>query len=187
MRTVRSLEDCNTLFRELFGKLDSLNSEDFNLKKKRVVNASPSKDTYDYVVRKELLDLIKGGTFSTPTAKQQPGLYAIVFSNEKNIEVAEYGTSPYIFKRKSIPVIACVSAVTPPTADSARFNFKHNDKDLLSEALVLPSTATTLEVISSDLFVDGGGTFEIDDTLVLNILSAADVAKVTVQLLVKGI
>ena len=185
MRVARTIEDCNTLFRELYGKLDSLNSQDFNLKKKRVVNASPSKDNYDYVVRKELLDLVGQGT--SQTVRQQSGLYAIVFSNEKNIEVGEYGTSPYIFKRKSIPIIACVSAVTPPTSDSARFNFKHNTADLLTEALVLPSTATVLEVVSSTAFSESVGSFEIDDTLVLNILSAADVAKVTVELLVREV
>ena len=104
MRNVRTFEDCNALFRELFGKLDSLNSDNLDMKKRRVVNASPSKDTYDYVVRKELLDLGTKGT--STTVKQRQGLYAIVFSNEKNIEVGEYGTSPYIFKRKSIPVVA---------------------------------------------------------------------------------
>lgn len=56
MKSIHTLEDATIAIRELYDRLDKLEVKDIDMKKRRVVNASPSVDPYDYVVRKELQD-----------------------------------------------------------------------------------------------------------------------------------
>jgi len=187
MRNAASFEDCNVLFRELYNQLDRLNSKDLNMEKRRVVNASPSKDSYDYVVRKELFDAFENIPESKATAIATKSSYVIVFSNSGAIKVATQASGPYIFKRKSSSLIVSVSAVSPPTSGDARFNLKHNGVNILVNDIILPSTAASLEVVNSTDFISSPITFEIDDTLVLEVVSTSGVSKITVELYVKEI
>lgn len=186
MRTVASLADCNVLFREIFAKLDKLGINNYDLQKRRVVNASPSVDLYDYVVRKELLDLAgKGsGTTEATTVTEGSRYYSIVFTTAGTARVATYASGPYIFKRNSVSVIACAAAVTPPTSGTASFNLLHNGVAILNNDITLLTTTASLEVVTSTDFTSSPISFAVDDTLVLQVNASEGVAKVTIQLLV---
>lgn len=187
MRNVTNFDDCNVLFREVFGELDKLRSQDIDMQKRRVVNASPSQKTYDYVVRKELLDIIGkgGGTESVTQTTTSGGLYGIVFTTAGTAKTGVYVSGPYIFKRRSVSVVSCVSAITPPSSGDATFNLAHNGVAILNNDITLPTTAASLEVVSSIDFVSGSITFEVDDTLVLNVTNGGGASKVTVELIVR--
>lgn len=57
MRTVKSINDVNTALKEVYDFIDAFKSRNLDLKGKRVANAGPSQDDYDYVIRKELYSL----------------------------------------------------------------------------------------------------------------------------------
>lgn len=75
MRSIRTLLDVEAQLKEFEHALDMLRSSDIDMRKRRVVNASPSVDPYDYVVRAELLEqplvasrtVVRTGGVSTPS------------------------------------------------------------------------------------------------------------------------
>lgn len=60
-RQIRSLEDATAAIQDLQDELDKITLNHWDRHQLRVVNAHPSIDLYDYVVRKELIDLIGDG------------------------------------------------------------------------------------------------------------------------------
>lgn len=54
MRPVVTLRDAEELIKELELELHKLKTRDIDMNKRRIINASPSKTAYDYVVRAEL-------------------------------------------------------------------------------------------------------------------------------------
>src|SRR5687767_11686764 len=52
-----------------------------DLQKRRIINAHPSVDDYDYVVRRELIDTIGGLATTNVTQLQQ----SLTFSNSENV------------------------------------------------------------------------------------------------------
>ncbi len=57
MRQVNSIREVNEALREIQDFMDAQRTNNIDMKGRRVVQASPSKDDYDYVIRKELYDL----------------------------------------------------------------------------------------------------------------------------------
>lgn len=55
MKTINSFRDAEIALAEVSSKLDTLLSKDIDLHERRIKNASPSKDSADYVIRAELL------------------------------------------------------------------------------------------------------------------------------------
>jgi len=58
MRSVNSLEDARVVIQQLQDRLDKLESHSINFHGRRITNASASKDDNDYVIRKEIKDIV---------------------------------------------------------------------------------------------------------------------------------
>jgi hypothetical protein len=58
MRSVRSFTDAEAVIREINTFLDYLRTKSLDFNGRRIKNASPSEDDYDYTVRKEIPALI---------------------------------------------------------------------------------------------------------------------------------
>lgn len=54
MKSITSLQEAAQAINELQNRLDTVNSKNWDRRQTRIVNAHPSIDPYDYVVRKEL-------------------------------------------------------------------------------------------------------------------------------------
>lgn len=67
MRDIHTLNDAIVAIRELYNRVESFETKDIDMRKRRAVNASPSVDPYDYVVRKELQDFQPTVTTQTTT------------------------------------------------------------------------------------------------------------------------
>lgn len=57
MREARDIKGINIVLKEIFDFIDYLRNHNFDLRGKKVVNAAPSENDNDYVIRKELYDL----------------------------------------------------------------------------------------------------------------------------------
>lgn len=54
MKSIKSLEEAQQAINELQNRIDLISSKNWDFHQRRIVNAHPSVDPYDYVVRKEL-------------------------------------------------------------------------------------------------------------------------------------
>jgi hypothetical protein len=183
MRVAQSFDDVNAILRDVFATLDNLRTRDLDMAKRRVVNASPSQNEYDYVVRKELEQFTRGTTVSA-TPSTATGFYTVVFSNSGTIRTAQYASSPYIMKRRSAVLGVYAVAVEPPSAGTSQFNVWHGSSiSVLNTDLAMPSTTAAFEVVgSTDLNVS---TVEIDELLTLEVVAGEGAKKVTVEVLLQ--
>lgn len=181
MRQVKTIEDVNIALREIWNTLDNYRTNNLDMKKRRTVNASPSVDKYDYVVRKELEDLI-----GKDVAKGGVKLYTIVFSDSGTLVAGDKASPPFIVQRPGIPILVVVSAVTPPDTTDAEFNLKYNDVNILNAVIALPGGSASHQVFTSSDIVTGT-VFEKLGVLNLNVVSEGTSAsvKTTVEVFVK--
>jgi len=141
MRALRDLQDVKLVLKELIDWKDRLTSKDWNFTGLRITNASPSKDDYDYVVRKELVSAI-------PSTTNPKYLYSICFqSNGETLAPGTNVSSSYIvgLGREGIIVRTYISLNPDQTATSniiVRPSF--NGADILSSSfLTLPAGSRT--------------------------------------------
>lgn len=122
MRAVRDLEDVKLILKELMDWKDKLSGQNWDFHGLRIKNASPSKDPYDYVVRKELKDstdtinkTVQGTGGGVPIAAVV-SYYTIVFCCTGDIAVGSEVSPPYMVPRagQGIPVEAYIAAVVAP-------------------------------------------------------------------------
>jgi len=122
MRQIRSLEDAQIAIRELYSFYDLLKSKDIDMQRRRVKNASPSKEPYDYVVRKELQpggelfkdiskNITDSGSGSGSTPPQKPDKYSVIFTIDFIIEPNQLGTPAYAIQRDSKLIQASFTAM----------------------------------------------------------------------------
>ncbi len=183
-RTPKTPQEIETALRELLEFKDSFSQrdfaeanaeirrlvqfrEDFTLRnvdwhQRRIVNAHPSVDLYDYVVRKELIDTV--GEFKAPRAVRGGG--ATVAANYDKItfgigvgapvSAGTYVTPPYVWSnvRQGRPAYAVILANLPPTGADLRFLLKKNDVSIMSGAYSVFPAGTVARVVvpfTSDL------------------------------------
>lgn len=182
MRQITSLQDATNALRELQNQLDLLRSKDIDMSKRRVVNAAPSRDQYDYVVRKEL-DALKGdGSLTFDPLRN----YLIVFSSSSVLYVGTNVSAPFIVKTPGKPRAILVTALTIPALSGAILQPNVNGNNIIeggSETIEIPTTATSGQVfITTDL---KDITFVENDLVNINVLSAGTgiaAAKVTLEI-----
>lgn len=160
MRFIKNIEDANHALRELFDFYDNLRNRNYDLHRKRIINAHPSIDDYDYVVRKELIDTIgeaftargipkrkgnqptvitpPGGpppSTTTPTVRYDKITFGIGIG--RSVEVGDDVTPPYIWTNSSNgkPKIIAAAANIPPIGDDLEFDILHNGSNFISFSL----------------------------------------------------
>lgn len=181
MRKVENWNQVNDALREIWNTLDSFKTNNLDMRKRRAVNASPSIDKYDYVVRKELENLVSKGVIDDLS-----NLYTIVFSNPGTITAGVRASSPFIVQRPGIPILVAVSAVNPPDTDDAIFNVSYGDSTyILTSDIHLPAGATSQQVFTSSALINI--LFEYLGVLNLWVVSTGQVPaiKVSVEVFVK--
>jgi len=149
----------NSAIRQLLNFKDDFTLRNVNWNRRRIVNASPSVDLYDYVVRKELIDTV--GESKTP--RRLVGSSVVAANYDKitfGIGVGspaiagDYVTPPYVWTntRQGRPAYAVILANTPPTGADFRFLLKKNDASIMLNPYVsLPAGTAARDKI---LFVD---------------------------------
>lgn len=181
MRRVNNFNDVNDALREVYDILDGLRTNNLDMKKRRAVNASPSIDKYDYVVRKELEEKVAAITGGTVGLKY----YTIVFSNDGVLSIGDKASAPFIVQRPGVPILVAVSAVIPPDTDDATFNVKYNEFNILNSDIHLPGGAASHEVFTSEDLTDVS--FTKLGILNINVTSSGTTpsVKTTVEIFVK--
>jgi len=166
--------------RDILRRLERLETQDMDMRKRRIKNASPSLDDYDYVVRKEL-DQFTKTTSITSTPTTATGFYTVVYTNSGTVRTAQYASSPYIMKRRSKILGVYAVAIEPPSG-TAKFNVWHGaSTSVLNTDLEMPASTAAFEVVgSTDLNVS---TVEIDELLTLQVVDGQSVKKLTVEIL----
>jgi hypothetical protein len=143
---------------ELFAFKDQYTGQNLDFHGRKIQNASPSELDYDYVVRKELKDLVGGGLSQPPVAPKSSGSVKtydkITFGIGIGAAVAVGSdlTPPYIWSNiaSGRPDIILVTANTPPTGDDLDFDIKKNGSSIFTSGkFTLPAGTGSKVVISS--------------------------------------
>lgn len=88
MRAIRELKDAETAIRELYDKLSVLETQDIDMRKRRVVNASPSKHGSDYITRDELRKAIGETATKTEETAASENFDECIFGLGVNTDIA---------------------------------------------------------------------------------------------------
>lgn len=186
MRAINSLSDAEIVLRDLHNQLDLLRSENIDMNKRRVVNATPSRDLYDYVVRKELEDVAKS-IKESPELVKSPSFYTVVFANSGTItRGSPYATSPYIIKFPGKPIQISIACLVPPVLEGLTVVVKWMGLNIIDGPgyLEYPAGTPGGTVINYTAIKDGTY-FDKDTWIVLEVLTTGSAGKVTVQVVVE--
>lgn len=184
MRQIRSFEDAQIAIRELFNYVDYLRTQNIDLNKRRIKNASPSVDLYDYVVRKELEDLrptISTEVASTVAARSG---YSVIFSS-----YFPFGGNPaspgYVIQRTSVLSKVTFIALSTNGSPSLRLNLLKNfTDDILTNDLIINPSYTEKTIITiTDLAITS---FAVNDVITVKASNASQIYLVSVQLYFGG-
>jgi hypothetical protein len=176
-RFVNVLGDINSVLRELFNFKDAYTTKNIDFSQRRIINAHPSVDDYDYVVRKELHDLVGGSV--TPRNIKRSGISAaydkITFGLGigRSVAVGTNATPPYIWTNdlNGKPDIICIAANICPTETDLIVDIKQNDTSIFGTTkLILPAGTTVREVVHpTGLFRSGLGLFKRYDVFSIDV------------------
>lgn len=164
MRLVNKIEDVNAALRELYEFYDYWRTNrTIDLNRRRIINAHPSIDLYDYVVRKELIDtfgegvtprtIVQGrgsstGTTPTTIPADFEAYDKITFGLGigRSVETGNDATPPYIWMNKANgrPTLLAVAANIPPIGDDVEFDLLHNGTIFASYAYPAGTVAKTV-------------------------------------------
>lgn len=190
MRRINTIQEANDALRELYEFMDYWKTAGVvDLHRRRIGNAHPSVDLYDYVVRKELIDRIgealvgvnrgpvtRGGT-TTGGGTTPPDIPADFEAYDKitfgigigrSVEVGSNVTPPYIWTNKSNakPTLIAVAANTPPVGDDLEIELLHNGTTFVT--FTYPAGTTPRTVLHAA--ITSGPTIRRYDIVTCNVL-----------------
>lgn len=152
---MKTLEDAINKILTLENRLDSLSSKDIDMRKRRVVNASPSNSDYDYVVRKELEQRVQQVS-SGSTVVSTSGKYTVVFALDGRAYTGTQVSPPFIINRPGTPTLVRIACVTPPSEGTAEFMIVKNlTTDILTAGILLPAGGDSEQEYDFSYFIDG--------------------------------
>jgi len=153
-RQVNKLEDVNDVLRELFQFMDAYTSRNIDFRQRRVINAHPSIDDYDYVVRKELIDTIGGAvtprSVTSGTTRSSFDKITFGLGIGRSVEVGDYATPPFIWTNNlsGRPDVVAIAANICPTGASLIVDIKRNGLSIFGPTkLILPSGTSPRTVV----------------------------------------
>lgn len=157
MRAIKDLTDVQVVLKQLDEQVHKLlHAETVDFAQRRIVNAHPSKDPYDYVVRKELKKLeeatqIRSEGVATPTVDYDIAVFGIAI--ETNIETGEDVCPHHIAVFNGRFIKAYAKAKTAPVGSAIQFDIKLNGvTSIFNSYLEIPSESDDVET-STDFAV----------------------------------
>lgn len=183
MKHIRSLEDAQAAIREIDDFISYWRTENIDFKRRRIKNASPSEDLYDYVVRKEL-DEVKEYIVSEGGGLTKE-FYSVVFSNDGRAAKESPASAGYVVQRDSSPVRVTFLALKVEGSVDFEFNFMQNyTNQVLSSNVVVPPTYAQGTVLSYASF--NVKSFSKNDVITLNVYNNIGVSRITIQMYFEG-
>lgn len=177
MRRPTNWNDLATSLTELFNFKDYYTGKSIDFNRRRIRNASPSELDYDYVVRKELKDLIGGG-LSQPPVIQRGGTGTVLTYDKITFGIGVGGsvaigadlTPPYIWSNSANgrPQIIFMAANVPPVGDDLDINILCNGTSVFSTSKYTLPDGTGSKVVISASNVFTGVTFARGDVVSIN-------------------
>lgn len=182
MRAINSLKDVEIVLKDLQNTVDLWRSQDIDMQKRRVVNAHPSKNLYDYVVRKELQEAIVQQSIIAEARANTD--YIIVFSNSSGLYTGLNVSPAYIVKNPSVPLmvsaIALNSSRTVGTIIQPTVNGVHILDGTGYLEIPVDASGASSGVLNFSNISDV--TCEIDDLVNIDCTSAGTATKVTIEI-----
>lgn len=159
MKSFSSIQEVQSAINEIYNRLDTLSVKNWDRKQTRIVNAHPSVDLYDYVVRKELLEATGKSTIENVTEGSSNkctfglGINSLVL-------VGNNQCPPYIVARRSGLKLNYVLAVAgvAPTGSDIQIQTRVGSTPIFSTPLVIP--AGSLAVVEKVDFAVSTFTFK---------------------------
>lgn len=162
MRRVKDWDELNSALRDLYLFRDLMITANVDWHQRRIINAHPSVDDFDYVVRKELIDRL--GDFKTPRS--------LITSSAKLFDkitfgigvgtpavVGSYVTPPFVWSnsKSGRPAMIFLCANTSPVGADFKVDIRKNDSSIFTAGFVtLPDSTANRAVVSySGVFIPG--------------------------------
>jgi hypothetical protein len=174
-RTPRSWDELRTTLSELFNFKDYYTSRNIDFAGRRITNAGHSKDLDDYVIRRELIDLVGGGISQPPQVNRN--------GNAKTYEKITFGigvgssvsigtdlTPPYIWSNNNTgrPSIILASANIPPVGADLKIDIKKNGSSIFTLGYFVFPDGTGAKTVISSSGVFTGTVFTRDDVITID-------------------
>ena len=160
MKSINTIQEAQQVINDLQNQIDTIRSKNWDRHQTRIVNAHPSVDPYDYVVRKELDRL--GGT--TVAERVEGGYDKCTFgiAIDSVLYVANDTNPRYICAANSLTLKWMAGIVKVPAVGSGitcRFNKNPvdpqspQDDELICNFAFLESEMGTVKILSTDDFL----------------------------------
>lgn len=163
MKSITSISEAQQAINELYNRIDTLSVKNWDRRQTRIVNAHPSVDPYDYVVRKEL-DAIKGGSEVVGVTGDTE---VHVFGVSGAVSVVTNGFPPLIFEH-SVSLIAlhtCFNVAPTGTDFHADIRLRSTGLSILNSQIVIPASSTAVVEYTSFAL----SSFAKDDVLLCDV------------------
>lgn len=173
----RDFSEANSVISDLVQFKNIFTLKNVDWKKRRIVNASPSVDDYDYVVRKELIDRIGGGT--TPRAIITRAAAAANYDKATfgigvgtPAAVGDYVTPPYVWSNSRVgrPAIVFLCANISPTGANLIVDIRKSGVSIFTAGQVVLPAGTANRAVVSYSGVFTGVSFARGDVLTPHVL-----------------
>jgi hypothetical protein len=135
MKAISSIQEAQQAINDLYNRIDTISSKNWDVRKRRIVNAHPSVDDYDYVVRKELDEKTTLQTVSGVGTIYDKATFGIGIDTG-----AVVGTNvcpPYIASFNLNPIVCYYTAGQFPTGSNVIVDVKLNAVSLFTTPITI--------------------------------------------------
>lgn len=148
MKSISTLQQAQAAINEILNRLDTLCVKNWDRKQTRIVNAHPSVDDYDYIVRKELDARIGVGISQTvqTSVTATVTLDKCTFGLGVN-SLVTVGTNvcpPYICARPLLAKFTLAAIGTPSSGGPIQVNLRLLGANIFYTPLVIPAGSTAV-------------------------------------------
>lgn len=169
MRSINTIQEAQQAINDIYNRFDTILTKNWDVRQRRIVNAHPSVEPYDYVVRKELTG---GITQAVQQNITEAALDKCTFGVGINslVTTGSNVCPPYIVARKSGLIAKYVLAVvgTPCTGSNIQVQLKLESSTILTSPLIIPVESIVV-VEKTDFAIN---TFTYKDIITCDILQA---------------
>lgn len=148
MRSISSISEAQQAINDLYSRIELITSKNWDVRKRRIVNAHPSVDLYDYVVRKELLE--RTGTSEAKVVDQGLGYKDCVFGigvGSSGVILTGTDVCPHFISAYALQPEICVYKVkVAPTVTPIQLQvYKNGLYPLFTTELSVPVGTTAVQ------------------------------------------
>lgn len=157
-RMPKSWDELGVTLKELFNFKDYYTGKSIDFQQRQIRNAGLATEDYDYVVLKQLKDLVGGGISQPPAVQRGARTYdKITFGIGVggSVTIGTNLTPPYIWSNSANgrPEILLAAANIPPVGDDLDFNITRNGTTIFpSSKFTIPNGTGAGVVLVTSLF-----------------------------------